>query len=158
MNEQEFAVDKTKPSNNFGGPGFVPNITASVGYGTKTKSDPETKQLGLVPLPTKMVVGISGRERQVDNPECYAKAVQFDDEDTWVYYIRMNASGDLSDPWGLYNDGNSAQNMRDAKHKGTSLWQFKRVKEETFMVYLKYLASRNVALLRICERQVKDNI
>jgi hypothetical protein len=134
--------------------GFTPEIVESVGYGTLTAPDPKTKKRGVVPIPTQVEVGEPGQERMVDNPECYAKILRFEGEDSYVYYVRMNARGDVSDPWGLYTDGH--QNSRAASHRGTAEYQFKRVEERAFMAYLRYLVSRNKSYLRICERDIKD--
>lgn len=134
--------------------GFVPEIVEAVGYGPVTAPDPETNRPGLVPLPTKVQVGQTGQEREADNPECYAKILKFDGDGDYVYYIRMNARGNVSDPWGLYTDG--LQNSRTASHKGTPEYEFRRVPERAFMTYLKYLVNRNSSFLRICERDIKD--
>jgi len=149
MNEFVMNKDKGKPAD-----GFVPEITAEIGYGTQVATDPETGKLGLVPIPTTIMAGASGRERITDNPQCYAKALQFDNVEEWVYYVRMNTHGDLSDPWGLYTD--AASNARAANHRGTHEWEFRRVNQDAFLTFLKYLATRNKALLRICERVIKD--
>ena len=149
--ENEFIMspERGKPSD-----GFVPDVIEAIGYGTETAIDTETKRPGLIPVPVQIIVGEVGRERTVDNPGCYAKILKFDGDSKFNYYIRMNARGDLSDPWGLYTDG--AQNMNIAKHKGTPQWEFKRVPERAFLTYLRYLVGRNNAILRICERDIKD--
>ena len=147
----EFVMDKSRgrPAN-----GFVPEITAAIGYGTKVGTDPTTGKLGLIEIPVEATAGEHDRQRVVDNPACYAKALQFDHSQEWVYYLRMNAHGDLADPWGLYTDATA--NSRIANHRGTSEWEFRRVDADAFLVYLKYLATRNKALIRICERNIKD--
>jgi hypothetical protein len=144
---KEFAIRKNESQRS----GFVATVTNSIGYGLEIDKDPKTGTLGLVPIPAFIDNGYGGHD---DNPDCYAKAIQYDNEETWVYYLRMNSIGDLSDPWGLFAD--SAQNARVAKHKGIPKWSFNRVTEEQFLVYLRYLCSRNKALLRICERSIKD--
>jgi len=134
--------------------GYIPQVIESVGYGTQTATDPSTGKPGLVPLPTKIMVGPDGQEREVDNPEVYAQILKFEGDDDYVYYIRMNARGDISDPWGIYADGH--QNNRAARYRGTAEYEFRRVPERPFMIFLRYLVSRNGALLRICERDIKD--
>ena len=78
--------------------GFVPVIVEQIGYGTYTAIDPTTNHLGLVPVATQIQVGETGRERMVDNPECYAKIIKYEGEESYVYYIRMNSHGNVSDP------------------------------------------------------------
>lgn len=134
--------------------GFVPNIVESIGYGTLTATDVETGRPGLVPLDTKRQMGEPGQEREADNPECYAKILKFEGDGDYVYYIRMNARGDVSDPWGLYQDG--LQNSRMASHRGTPEYEFRRVHERAFLSYLRYLSNRNKSFLRLCERDIKD--
>jgi hypothetical protein len=145
---REFAIDKNKSQ---GSPGFVPTVTNAIGYGLETAKDPHTGNTGLVPIEPFLV---DEHGRSSDNPHCYAKALQYDNDDQWVYYLRTNAMGEVSDPWGLFAD--SAQNARVSKHRGISEWSFTRVTEDQFTVYLRYLCSRNRALLRICERSIKD--
>ena len=149
MNEFIMHKDGQRPMN-----GFVPEIIESVGYGTLTAIDPETHRPGLVPIITKVQVGELGQEREADNPECYAKILRFVDDDNYIYYVRMNAHGDVSDPWGLYQDG--LQNSRTASHRGTPKYEFRRVRERAFISYLRYLISRNKSFIRICERDIKD--
>ena len=150
-NMNEFIMDSKgkKPVD-----GFVPEIVEAIGYGTLTATDPETGKTGLVPIDTKVTVGVSGQEREADNPDCYAKILRFADDSDYVYYVRMNAHGDVSDPWGLYAD--VGQNSRTASHLGTSEYEFRRVHERAFIAYLRYLANRNKSFLRICERDIKD--
>ncbi len=148
----EFIMDKegSTPAD-----GFVPEIVEAIGYGALTATDPETKRPGLVPIATKVQMGEPGQEREVDNPDCYAKILKFDDKDAqYVYYIRMNAHGDVSDPWGLFQDG--LQNSRSASHRGTPEYEFRRVHERAFIAFLRYLVGRNKSFLRICERDIKD--
>ena len=147
----EFIMD---PKGNRPADGFVPDIVEAIGYGTLTAPDPETNKMGLVPIAVEVQVGEPGQERMADNPECYAKILKFDGDGDYVYYVRMNAHGDVSDPWGLYADG--AQNARLSRHRGTAEWTFRRVHERAFMAYLRYLVTRNKSLLRICERDIKD--
>jgi hypothetical protein len=151
MSDNEFMMKKDgkKPVD-----GFIPNIVEEIGYGTQTAIDPETQTRGLVPIPTSVEFGQTGQERIVDNPDCYARIIKFEGETDYVYYIRMNARGDVSDPWGMYSDG--LQNSRIASHKGTPEFEFRRVKERAFISYLNYLTTRNNSLLRICERDIKD--
>lgn len=134
--------------------GFIPNIVEEIGYGTLTAEDPVTNNRGLVPIPTKVEVGVAGQERMADNPQCYAKILKFEGEGEYVYYIRMNARGDVSDPWGLFTD--SLQNSRGASHRGTSEFEFRRVHDRAFLSFLRYLVGRNKSHLRICERDIKD--
>ncbi len=152
MSHNDFIMDKKgkKPID-----GFVPEILESIGYGTDTAEDPKTNKTGLLPIPTRVQVGGSGKERIVDNPHCYAKAIRFEGDSNHVYYIRMNGRGDVSDPWGLYQD--NLQNSRMASHRGTAEYEFRRVDEQIFLLYLRYLAGRNnKSLLRLCERGIKD--
>ena len=148
---EDFRTNKTKAQKPAG---FVPQIIESVGYGVKTAIDPVSRRTGLVPIPTEADRGATGQERTVDNPECYAKAVKFAGEPDFVYYLRRNVRGDLADPWGLNAD--AAQNARVSRHTGKAQWEFRRVNEQTFLIYLKYLANRSNSLLRLCERAVKD--
>jgi hypothetical protein len=151
MHDNEFIMDKegTKPID-----GFIPDITEAIGYGTLTAEDPETHKRGLVPIATKVQMGGPGQEREADNPDCYAKILKFDGDGDYVYYVRMNAHGDVSDPWGLYQDG--LQNSRAASHRGTPEYEFRRVHERAFISFLRYLCNRNKSFLRICERDIKD--
>lgn len=149
MNEFIMDEDGNRPVD-----GFVPEIVEAIGYGTLTAEDPETKRPGLVPIATKVQIGEPGQEREADNPDCYAKILKFDGDGDYVYYIRMNARGDVSDPWGLYQDG--LQNSRSASHRGTPEYEFRRVHERAFIAYLRYLCNRNKSFLRICERDIKD--
>jgi len=134
--------------------GFIPHIVEEVGYGIDTAIDTITGQTGLVPIPTKSVVGVSGQERIIDNPHCYAKIIKFEGDEEYTFYVRMNGRGDVSDPWGLYGD--SAQNARIANHTGRPEWEFRRVRERAIMSFLKYLVTRNGAHLRACERDIRD--
>jgi len=151
MNTNEFIMQpqRGKPAD-----GFVPDIVEAIGYGTQTAIDTITNKPGLVPIATKIIIGVQGQEREVDNPQCYAKILKFDGEGDYVYYIRMNSHGDVSDPWGLYQDSQS--NSRMASHKGVAEYEFRRVHERAFIIYLRYLTTRNNSLLRICERDIKD--
>lgn len=149
MNEFVMDKDGKKPVD-----GFVPNIIEAIGYGTATADDPQTGNRGLVPVKTHVEIGEPGQEREVDSPDCYAKILRFEGDGDHVYYIRMNARGDVSDPWGLFTDG--LQNSRTASHRGTPEFEFRRVGERAFMSYLQYLVNRNVSYLRICERDIKD--
>jgi hypothetical protein len=151
MNTNDFVMNPDKAQ---APDGFVPHIVEEIGYGTATAIDPATKQKGLVPVPTMSQTGVSGQERETDNPECFAKSIKFEGEKEFVHYVRMNARGDVSDPWGLFSD--STQNSRIASHKGVPQYEFRRVSERAFMNYLRYLVTRNGSLLRICERDIKD--
>jgi hypothetical protein len=150
-NDNEFIMD---PKKGKAVDGFIPNVEETVGYGTLTAIDPATGKRGVVPIPTQVERGADGQERLVDNPDCYAKVIKFEGDTNYTYYIRMSTRGDVSDPWGLYAD--AAQNSRQASHRGTHAWEFRRVDERAFMTYLRYLVTRNGALLRICERDIKD--
>lgn len=147
----DFRVNKTKKGLT---PGFIPKIINSVGYGSTTAIDPVTKKMGVVPLQTEVSRGEPGQERIVDNPECYTKAILFEGEDDYVYYIRTNNRGDLSDPWGV--DADSAQNAKLARHSGRPEWEYRRVAQEIFIEYLRYLTTQNKNRIRKCERDVKD--
>lgn len=134
--------------------GFTPTITQEIGYGTEVATDPETGKLGLVPVPTLTEAGETGRERIEYNPDCYAKAVRWDNATEWTYYVRMDNSGMMDDPWGIYSM--PRQNAKVLKNTGRALWSFRRVTEHVFLNYLKYLSTRNKSLLRICEREVNS--
>lgn len=151
MNKNEFIMNTDKKQTV---DGFIPEIVESIGYGTLTAIDPTTKNSGLVPLATKITIGEPGQERMVDNPDCYAQVLRFDEEEKFVYYIRMNTRGDISDPWGMYSDG--LQNSRTARHRGTPEYEFHRVSERPFLYYLQYLVTRNLSLLRLAERDIKN--
>lgn len=145
----DFAVDKDRETVD----GFIPEVMESIGYGTETGTDPETGNIGLVPIPVKAEVGAHGQQREEDNPECYAQILRFRGHEEYVYYVRQNSRGEVSDPWGLYSEQGNA---RFARHRGRDEWSFRRVTEETFMYYAKYLATRNKAHLRQCERSILD--
>jgi hypothetical protein len=138
MNTSEFTMDKTRKD---AASGFVPLIVEAIGYGIAFDKD------GLLPIPT----AVNGE----DNVDCYCKAVKFECEDEFVYYVRSNTRGDFADPWGIYAD--SYQNAKMAEHRGEPLWRFKRVTESVFLTYTKYLATRNSAYLRTSQRDHKDN-
>jgi len=108
------------------------NTSTAVGYGTTVDIDPVTNSVGLVPIP-------------VDDINCYAKIIQHN-ATTRVCLLRLNIYGKLADPWGDYTQG-SIRNQ-DIKFVHTT--------EDIFMKYLKYLATKNKALLHICEREMKD--
>lgn len=148
----EYVMDKNK---SYTADGFIPEVEESIGYGTITEIDPETNSKGLVPIPTEILVGPDGQQREEDNPECYAKAIRFKGDDDFTYYVRMNARGDLADPWGIYSEGSNS-NAKFARHSGRAEWHFKRVESNAFLAYLKYLVSRQSSQLRVCERSVKD--
>ena len=145
----EFKMDKTKPDID---EGFVPEIVESIGYGIKTAIDPNTNNKGLVPVEMEL---INKQGNVVNNPECYAKAIKFKNDDKHVFYLRMDSSGNLSDPWDMYSFGGHNSNF--IRHTGRDEWEFKRVPEKIFMNYLNYLVSQNKVIFRDCERRLKDN-
>lgn len=133
-NIQDFVVKKDKKFVD----GFSEEIISSVGYGTKTAIDKETNENGLVPMPIEIKSG----SRMISNPDCYAKAIHFKGNDTPSCFIKIDANGNIVDPWGI--------------HKNSKEEKFKKIDDNLFLRYLDYLTSKNKAKYRLCEREYKD--
>lgn len=121
--------------------GFVTNVTGEVGY-----------TIGAKKIATQIEVGATGQERLEDNPSCYCKFIMVGDEP--VFYIRADMANNFVNPWDSITSISQANRL--ARQTGKPAWVYKKVSKACFELYLKFLDTRNVSYLRICERDSKD--
>lgn len=95
--------------------------------------------------------GITAAE---DSREAYAKK-ECSKEGRCVYYVRRATigpdSGHLLNPWGMhFNKG--ADDAKFERTLGKRRYEYYKVSEEVFKLYVKYLETRNARLYREAER------
>ena len=117
---------------------------------------------GIATLPTTTTgYGQGGREvpiqkGEADNPECYCKILYYQDDSLPHYFLRVDNRGFISDPIGLLTDANNNPHRGFSETRGKPTWSFRKVTKYVFEQYLRYLQTRNKALLRLCERSLQD--
>ena len=67
------------------------------------------------------------------------------------YFVKMNSSGKILNPIGLYSESTHNKQLR---HTGAAEWQYAEVNEKVFTNYLNFLKSRNNAWLLNAEREI----
>lgn len=95
------------------------------------------------------------KQLEEDNDNVYAKKEW--NGKAYIYYIRRAVSGPdvphLLNPWGMYFE-NGVNNRRFESHLGKRQYEYRKVPENVFNLYLDFLASRNQRFLREAERSL----
>lgn len=121
--------------------GFTDNIDSEIGY-----------TVGAVKVPTKIEIGHDTQRRDEDNPDCYCKIVTV--QGSPMFYIKSDLSDTLANPWEAITS--FSQDRRFTKRTGRPAWKFSKVNKECFVLYLKFLSTRNNSYYRMCERINKN--
>jgi hypothetical protein len=100
--------------------------------------------------------GVGGRKVSIDHIDCCCKkkTVDTDEGELTYYFIKVDSTGFLFDPWGHYSEGTQAKQSRQS---GKPMWNFHKVAKDCFNFYLQFLKTRNKAYLVNAEREVKTN-
>lgn len=77
--------------------------------------------------------------------------IKYVDDNPVKYYVKVNTSGMLYDPIGMYSEGGL---NKDLKHTGKKEWQNKEVNSKVFNFYLNYLKTKNKAWLNNANREI----
>ena len=83
----------------------------------------------------------AGQEVQESSVGICAKTIQNKSSEKLTYYVK-HGKGTLFDPWGMYEGREKQVN-----------WKFKKVTDEVFDFYMRYLKTRNTNFLAQAERR-----
>lgn len=95
----------------------------------------------------------NGAEVDLDNNKAYALHVtaSLDGRKNYRFYIKIGQGGEVQDPWD-FNTGVASKN----KTLGRNYWNFKRVSEKVYSMYMKFLNTRNHRFLRSVETLLRS--
>jgi len=111
-------------------------------------SEIENKQIKEVP--SKIIFGAKGQEREEDNPECYCKMLIYKYSSP-SFYIKTDIYGNFIDPWGL--SASSGASITYQRKSGKAAYKYLRVSDFVFHTYLLFLETRNNLHYRKAQRE-----
>jgi len=85
------------------------------------------------------------------NEELICASIKYVGKNSPRYFVKVNASGMLYDPIGMYSEDGL---NKDLKHTGKKEWQNKEVNSKVFNFYLNYLKTKNKAWLTNSNREI----
>lgn len=101
-----------------------------------------------IPLETYYLA--DGSHLSKATPKVLAKRVKLDSG--ILYYLKFGPDG-LYDPLGMYSNG--SQNI-ECRRFGKNVWDYKKVTEFAFDLYIKYLLTKNKTYYVQASREVKN--
>jgi len=144
MKELIHKIDETVPDKPIGFTHEAGENTKIIGYTASiTRADKDTVHKDEAP------------QVAPDDPKCYAKLfiTTEKEQETLKYFLKVNFSGELFDPWGIFSEGRERKYL---KHTGRNEWNFQTVNKNAFLFYLMFLKTRNKAYLTHAQREVRN--
>lgn len=101
-------------------------------------------------VPVESYYTSDGSHQSGSTPKALAKRVKLDSG--LLYYIKFGPDG-LYDPLGMYSNG--SQNI-ESRRFGKYVWEYKKVSQFAFDLYIKYLLTKNKTYFIQASREVKN--
>lgn len=117
---------------------------------TKVQSIQEPKYFTLYGNHTFIDDDGNPRSDQKDNKNILAKT-EFSQNNQQHYYLKVGAHGRIFNPIGLYSEGKQEKFLSKI---GKNEFEFRKVNQKVFDLYLNFLRTKNLAWLNNAEREM----
>lgn len=91
------------------------------------------------------------RANQNNTKNILAKQISSDNTNQTYYYIKVGAHGRIFNPIGMYSEGKQQKFLSKI---GKNEFEFEKVNQKTFELYLNFLRTKNIAWLNNAEREM----
>lgn len=91
------------------------------------------------------------RANQNNTKHILAKQINSDNKNQTYYYIKVGAHGRIFNPIGMYSEGKQQKFLSKI---GKNEFEFEKVNQKTFELYLNFLRTKNIAWLNNAEREM----